>query len=148
MPKNKDEIYGSKLTRKELEPLLPEKTPVPFVFVYSCAIKTDLTQDGLYETILAAKKRIPDFKNVMNNNSGTEYDSIIVEFTRRQWALEFAYKGDEVWVQLSFGTRGKPWGSNYALWLLHQRWILEETGAVKVRDLMDHVDPVDVNMPS
>jgi len=147
MPKKTDTIYGSKLTRKDLEPLLPINKPIPFVYVYACAVKLDCTQDELFEKIKSIKDTIPDFKNCVNNNEGTPYDSLIVQFTRNQWTIDFRWKDEEVWVQISFGGHGKPWGSNYALWLRHQQWIFGELEAIHIRDLMDHVDPVDVKLP-
>ncbi len=147
MSKKHDTIYGSKLTRAELEPLLPKNEPIPFVYVYACAVKLNCTQDELYEKILDIKDKIPDFKNLVNNNQGTPYDSLIVQFTYSQWAMDFRWKGEEVWVQISFRHHGTPWGSNYALWLRHQQWIFEELGAVHIKDLMEHVDPVDVKLP-
>lgn len=104
------------------------------------------TQDELYEKIVEFKKKIPDLKDIINNNSGSQYDSIILQFTRKQWSMDFRFKGDEVWVNLSFGGHGKKWGSNYGLWLLHQKWLFEDVGAKKLRDTMEHVNPVDIKL--
>jgi hypothetical protein len=92
MSKNSDTIYGSTLTRKDLEPLLPKNQKIPFVYIYACALKADLSQDEIFDKITSYQKHIPDFKKVTNSNSGTEYDSVFIEFTQRQWSIQFRLK--------------------------------------------------------
>lgn len=144
--KNKDAIYGSSLTRQDLEPFIDKTKKIPFIYVYSCKVTGQLAFDDMVKIL--ERGELPDFKTVIkialeHENS----ESLAVMFARNQRSLEIKPYEGALLLQMSFGNKGKDWGSNYALWELTKNWCLENLEMTFIQDEMKHVDPIDMQLP-
>lgn len=148
--KNNDAVYGSVLTRQDLEVLIDKTKKIPFVYIYSCKVKSTLSFDEMESTIKKLKNSLPDFKSVEKAEDfidGKMCESIIVMFTRNQRSLQIEPYDNDLLLQLSFEDYGKDWGSNYAIWELTKSWCLENLKMTFIQDEMSHVDPTDMRLP-
>ena len=147
---DKNTIYGSTLTKSDLEPFIKKDEKIPFVYIYSCIGKIPHSIQEMESLIKKDKNTLPDFKSVQileNFTYGNLVKNVVIMFTRNQRSLQIMKQEETYLVQMSFREHGKDWGSNYAIWLLTQKWMKDHLNFEFLKDEMSHVNPTDIKLP-
>ena len=147
---DKNAIYGSTLNKTDLEPFIKRDEKIPFVYIYSCIGTIPHSLEEIESQVKKEKNTLPDFKSVQileNYINGNLVEEVLIMFTKNQRSLQLVKQEDTYLVQMSFRNHGKEWGSNYAIWLLTQKWMKDYLSFVFLKDEMSHVNPTDIRLP-